>query len=793
MKYIFIVFICFLSLCSFAQTIPQGELEQQFEIISKRDSITPAAPQKKQKIGLVLSGGGAKGLYHVGILKALEENGIAVDYVSGASMGAIVGALYAGGWSPQRMWDFFKTDSVSLWLSGKIPDRYRYYYRQFDPSPEMIALRINPKAIKVKQAIQLPTNIISPYMLDLAFMDLMAPMSSASNNNFDSLMIPFRCVSSDVFNKKLITFKSGSLPFAVRTSMTIPLAFKPLLHDSTLLYDGGVYNNFPWQALKDDFDPDIYIGGVCVGNNDNPAQDNVMDQVMVMIMNPTNYSLPDSTDILLKRRFKTIGTLDYSKAEIIMQAGYNDAIARMPSILSKIPNRVSQDELIERRDKFRAKLQPLVFDSVVINGLTPSQISYVRRQLGVHLHKYFTYDYFVEKYLKIISSQVFTGEFPEAHYNKETGYYELHLRMSTQPSLRFAIGGNISSSSFTQGYASIEFSHTTGVSSTYSAKGYFGSYYISGQVGGRHDIFTNFPFYIDYTAGYETYDMNTINAVPYYRNQDWRFEQQENFWLTSSIAIPVLGNSAFRGRITGGRSIYTYFEGLHTSADTPSQSDFNYLNILSEIETSSLNYPLYASDGTSQLFSIGYVLGSEGYKAGSLIMHPLTKPDLHWWVNLRYMREQYCPISSWFTLGYLVDLTLSNHPKFSNNYITAITAPRFAPTHHSQTLFMLEYSSASYFGFGIAPIFNFVKNKTLYLKTYAYMYLPQEIVYDKAEWHAPTFARIGNLAEYIFGGSVVYQTPIGPASLSVMKYSTGPSNWTFQFNFGYTLFGKRRF
>lgn len=755
-----------------------------------QDSVLRA--EKPQKVGLVLSGGGAKGLYHVGILKALEENGIAVDYVSGASMGAIVGALYAAGWSPDRMWDFFKTDSVSVWLSGKIPDNYRYYYRQFNPTPEMIGVRIDPNA-KPKDIIQLPTNIISPYMMDLAFMDILAPASAAARGNFDSLMIPFRCVASDVFNKQLVTFRNGSLPFAVRTSMTIPLAFKPLAKDSVLLYDGGVYNNFPWQALEDDFKPDIYIGGVCAGNNTNPTADNIMGQVSVMIMNPTDYNLPDSTDIMLKRRFKNVSTLDYSKAEYIMQTGYDDAIAQMPQILAKIKSRYTPEQLEERRAKFTKKVKPLIFESVVVEGLTPAQTGYVNRQLGLHLHSHFTYDYFIEKYLKIIAAEVFTGEFPQVTFNEHTGHYTINLKMQTKASMRFSLGGNISSSALNQGYVGFDFRHTTSVSSAYGVQGYFGMFYNAFLVGGRHDIYTNFPFYIDYAYGYESYDMDTYNAAPYNRNHDWRFKRQENSRITTSISIPVFGNSAFRARLTGGRANYEYFEGLHTSADAASKSRFDFFNLATEIETSSLNYPLYASSGTSQLFLASYTVGSEHFTPGSVSTVQSVANRNQWWVQLRYMREQYCPIGNWFALGYLVDLSLSNHPNFANPLMTSMTSPRFTPTPHSSTLFMTEYASASYLGFGISPVVNFLRNKTLFLKMYAYMYIPQEFVFENNQWQHVDMTRLAKFSDFIFGGSLVYQTPIGPASLTLVKYSTGRQNWNFQFNFGYTLFGKRHF
>lgn len=747
-----------------------------------------------QRVGLVLSGGGAKGLYHVGILKALEENNIPIDYVSGASMGAIVGAMYAAGWSPDRMWNFFLTDSVSTWLTGKIPDQYKYYYRQFDPTPEMLEVQINTDTT-MKQAVQLPTNLISPYLIDLAFMDMLAPASAAAGDNFDHLMVPFRCVASDMYSRKSIVFKNGSLPYAVRASMTIPLVFRPLVYqDTTLLYDGGVLNNFPFQVLKDEFKPDILIGGICAGNAPNPGVDNLMGQITMLMTQQTDYSLPDSVDITIVRRFPEISTLDYSKAQYIMQAGYQDAMAQMPQIKERISRRHSAQEVENRRLKFLASQNRVVFEDVVVTGLTLKQTAYVRRQLGLHLHTHFSYDYFYEKYLHMLSSGVFTGEFPQVQFNPATGFYKITLALKTKASLEFSLGGNLSSNSLNQLYIGAQYQRVGQSVSTYGLKGYMGFFYNSFQIGSRHDMYTNFPFYIDYFFNYESFAWNTSNAEPYYANTEWRYNRQINNYLSTSISIPVLSNSAFRAQLSGGVSDFDYFQGLHTSADTASQSSFSYGRLNVELEANSMNYPLYESEGLREVISANYIFGSESFTPGSLFqLKSAAKGLKRSWFQARYMREQYFKSSGWFSFGYMVDAVFSTHPSFDNKLITSITAPYFAPTPHSSTLFMSEYSSQSYLGFGVMPIFNILSDHKLYLKTYAYMFMPKELFHDGRNWMDFTAKHFDNTVNYIFGGSLIYQTPIGPASLTVVKYTTGPKNWNFVFNFGYTLFGKRRF
>ena len=119
-----------------------------------------------------------------------------------------------------------------------------------------------------------------------------------------------------------------------------------------------------------------------------------------------------------------------------------------------------------------------------------------------------------------------------------------------------------------------------------------------------------------------------------------------------------------------------------------------------------------------------------------------------------------------------------------------MSLPAFQPIPLMRTMFMPEYRSSSYLAAGVIPVFNILNN--LYVKSYAYAFVPQEVVFDHG-WVHDVWPRLRNRTEFVFGGSLVYQTFIGPASLTVNKYSTGRENWQIVFNFGYTLFSSRRF
>ncbi|NCU32486.1 MAG: patatin, partial [Candidatus Moranbacteria bacterium] len=200
-----------------------------------------------QSVGLVLSGGGARGITHVGVIKALEESGIPVDYVAGTSMGAIVGSMYAMGYSSDEVITILKSDEFKRWSTGETDPAYVNYYINPDHRPSFADVHLNinrTDSLDVSTRF-IPTNIVSPRQMNYAFLELYSQATAACDGNFDKLFVPFRSVAADVYEERPVIFRNGSLSDAVRTSMTFPFMFKPISVDGRLLFDGGIYNNFP--------------------------------------------------------------------------------------------------------------------------------------------------------------------------------------------------------------------------------------------------------------------------------------------------------------------------------------------------------------------------------------------------------------------------------------------------------------------------------------------------------------------------------------------------------------------
>ena len=737
-----------------------------------------------QRVGLVLSGGGAKGLYHIGVIKALEENGIPIDYVSGTSMGAIIAGLYAIGYTPEQMAEIFESNQIKYWMSGKIEDKYIYYFKQRRPNAAMITLRIdfrNPQRIA---KLQLPTSLIQSNTLDLAFVEFFSGPSAQCGGDFDKLFVPFRCIATDAAARKEVVYRGGDLGKAIRASMTIPLVFRPIKQDSTLLYDGGIYNNFPWQVLQEDFKPDILIGSKCVEGNSKPKEDNPMEQILALTMMHTDYDLPSDEDILIDHTFDDVTTLDFSKAAYVIDRGYQDAMAKMPQILERVVRRAHTTELDLRRAAYRMSLPKLVFDKYEISGMGKKQTQYMKRilQLDKKLEeqKLFDFDQFRSEYFKMLSEGEIEGDFPDVAYNDTTKSFQLDLHLRTKPSLKLMFGGNISSTSMNQAYVGVEYRRLGRNMHTYNFDGYFSALYSSVFVGGRNDFFWKIPFAVDYGFYYNYYNFFKSDFGMLSKHNDLSFAKQGDLHLTAGLSMPTDRFQAFSMRFNIGRENFRYFQSTgHSDDDVMDQSRFPFLGVKLELARNNLNYLMYPTRGLRQSISAIYVSGLEYYTPGTFAPTADRVEENRYWFGARFTREQYFRIAKWFSLGYLVDGVITTHPSFSNEYATNISSPAFQPTPHSRLVYLKDFRSKSFIGGGIIPTFEF--GPRFYLKNSVYAFLPEDANKSTAD--------VRKRLRYIFNSSLVYQTHIGPISLTLSKYdATTSHNWFLTFNFGFMLF-----
>ncbi|WP_299225360.1 patatin-like phospholipase family protein [uncultured Psychroserpens sp.] len=281
-----------------------------------------------KKVGLVLSGGGAKGFAHIGVLKVIDSLGIKVDYIAGTSMGAIVGSLYASGYSGKQLDSIFKSLDFDAVISDDIPRAAKTFYERDNTEKYAVSLPFDKFKLKLPSALsrgQNVFNLLSKLTLHVSEI-----------NDFEKLPIPFFCVATNVENGKAVILDSGNLAQAITASGAFPSLFQPVIIDDKLLIDGGVINNYPIDELKAK-GMDIIIGvDVQDGLRDRSELKSAPD-VLLQINNfrTINDMKQKSlkTDIYIRPDITDFTVVSFSEGEKIVENGVQAALAKIDELL----------------------------------------------------------------------------------------------------------------------------------------------------------------------------------------------------------------------------------------------------------------------------------------------------------------------------------------------------------------------------------------------------------------------------------------------------------------------------
>lgn len=410
------------------------------------DSLHHKATLQKDKIGLVLSGGGAKGIAHIGIIQALEDASVPVDYIAGTSMGAVVGSLYACGMSPKEMLDFVKSPDFGFWATGTIDPSWEFYFDKPTPTSAMANININVHDTVHRAMLEgLRANLINPTPMNFEFMRLFSPYTAQCRQNFDSLMVPFRCVYSDIYHKHKVVGRSGNLGDNVRASMSFPFVFEPIEMNGVLVYDGGIYDNFPVDVMTEDFNPG-FIVGVSVSGPDGPPQaGNAYSQLEDMIIQNNDYSLPARRGVKIQVPVLNFGVMDFDKADAIYAIGYRTGLAMVDSIKKRTPLRRDKELVEQRRSVWNNNTPVVAFDSVEASGTGPRTEGFVLHQFLASRNRPLSMDAAEKGYYTTLSGTQIESIMPQAEQDS-AGNWVLKLQMKAGAPYRFGAGGWLTSS-----------------------------------------------------------------------------------------------------------------------------------------------------------------------------------------------------------------------------------------------------------------------------------------------------------------------------------------------------------
>lgn len=285
----------------------------------------PASADKRPTVGVVLSGGGAKGIAHIGVLKILEEVGIPIDYIAGTSMGSIIGGLYAAGYDAGRLETITTGQNWTKLLSDEIS---RTDLSIEEKTEEDIFFVSFPYG---KTGVRIPSGIISGQNIENLMNALCFPVYGI--RDFNQLQIPFLCVAMDIISGKEVVLRDGYLPDAMRASMAIPSLFAAVPRDSFLLVDGGVVNNFPSDRLKE-MGADIIIG-VDVGYKNPEPSDSydifkIFEQTVFIASEPRMIENRKLCDIYIQPDLTGYNSSNFSDSDSLITRGEKAAVLQLP-------------------------------------------------------------------------------------------------------------------------------------------------------------------------------------------------------------------------------------------------------------------------------------------------------------------------------------------------------------------------------------------------------------------------------------------------------------------------------
>ena len=358
---------------------------------------------KPPKVGLVLSGGGAKGLAHIGALKVIEEAGVEIDYIGGTSMGAIVGALYASGYSARALDSIFRNTEFTSLIQDNLPRSAKTFYEKEDSERYALSLPFNNFKISFPPAISGGQNIYNELVRLLYHVK--------DVENFENLPIPFFCIATDVEKGTEVLLNSGYLPEAILASGTFPSLFEPAEVDGRILIDGGVLNNYPVDEVRE-MGAEIIIGvDVQHGLRD---RESLLSATEILLQINNYRTVGDMveksrlTDIYIKPDMENFSVIDFDLKETIMESGENAA-------------RINFDALqdLARSQKKSPTIRPRIIqkDTIIVNRLVLSGNNnytrgYVKGKLRFPLAEKITF----KKLQQGISNLAATGNFQTIRY-----------------------------------------------------------------------------------------------------------------------------------------------------------------------------------------------------------------------------------------------------------------------------------------------------------------------------------------------------------------------------------------
>ncbi|NAY91894.1 patatin [Muricauda sp. JGD-17] len=385
-----------------------------------------ANAEEKPKVGVVLSGGGAKGLAHIGALKVIEESGVKVDFIGGTSMGAIVGALYASGYSAQELDSIFKVTDFAGMIQDNVPRGAKTFYEKEDSERYALSLPFTNFNVSFPQAISGGQNIYNE-LVRLLF-------HVKDVQDFKKLPIPFLCIATNVETGEEVLLDGGYLPEAIMASGTFPSLFEPSEIDGKILIDGGVVNNYPIDEIRN-MGADIMIG---VDVQHDLSTRESLSSATEILLQINNYRTvndmkkkAEETTIYIRPDIDEFSVIDFDRGPEIISKGEEAA-----RLMKEKLETVAQSQNIQTHQKTRIVPQDsLTINRLVVRGNDQYTRGYIKGKLRFNLAEKISF----EKLKQGMNNLAATGNFKAIRYELVSNGLgtDLILKLKENPTKMF--------------------------------------------------------------------------------------------------------------------------------------------------------------------------------------------------------------------------------------------------------------------------------------------------------------------------------------------------------------------
>jgi NTE family protein len=354
---------------------------------------------ERQKVGLVLSGGGAKGFAHIGVLKVLEEAGVKIDYIGGTSMGAVIGGFYASGYNARQIDSIFKHTNYDALLNDYIPRTSKNFYEK--RNDELYAFALPFDKFKIGVPIALSKGLYNFNMINKLLYHV------KDIKDFRDLPIPFVCVATNIETGEAELLKKGYLAQCIQASSSFPTLYSPIEMDGKMLIDGGVTNNYPVEEIRK-MGADIIIG---VDVQDDLKDRNSLKEATKIMLQITNLQMIEKmkvkaslTDIYLKPDISKYGVLSFDERPEIIKKGEEAAFA----VYDKIKLLADKNNFLKRAD-LKTQADSIDINNIQINNLKNYTRAYILGKLGLKQNRKINFEDLANGLATLNATQNFGG------------------------------------------------------------------------------------------------------------------------------------------------------------------------------------------------------------------------------------------------------------------------------------------------------------------------------------------------------------------------------------------------